>query len=842
MAVQQDQLDPLNTTIKFETINNERVDRILHDNSNVIQCQFQYPRPIAAYYTEEDNINGSFVAQTGYIDGEFLSTPGNAKYFRVDYSKVITTDTIKVYTSTLVLDLNQVNTSIEVYRAYTPETYLLVSETSADYVFDSELNMYVYTITLPALTEGKFWKLRFVNNGATVTITSTTEIDIKEIKDPTLTYYSMSGDEAASYSLEKSNIIDMCFDVQTGKYYTIRFNDQAVGSSLEPSDDFSTTSGSTNFNNIRWSEDPLAASFFRSTSNDNLVFSTSTGKGRLLSNYELSDDLEVTFDFAINTIGGQGAFFGLHLLDAETNRFVYGVGVTTRSGSNYYKAAILDFEDNTSTASILDLRPVLKNVTSGTETWTITFTGSDLWEVSGSVAGVQNSAATGELYANDYLSFQLSELGSQVIGDNFSFTTSFEVDSRGVSSGTLQIQRSGEIYTSSISSNFDESMISGSVKVELFGQTEQAISLTGDNFSLVSGTYTYPSVPVFTIEEINAQGVVQDTLIEKFNVIKTPSKTYNDYTDGVIQITANGSVMYAKVSDIIYRFSIASPIVGLVDETTSGVTVSAPGSIPDKYIYSFSYMNSTAGSFLVYTDYDKNTEQVQLRTLSTAVNPVPQNRRVLLNIPDWNSVIRSGKPNQLFLHASDNDTLFYLRQHTSTKQNSNKISSSTGIVASGSLDILTDNSQDFLNSEDPVQKGDIVFRGAESFVVTQVLSNVSLLLNRDTTVGTGISYTVASNAEMLQFILDPAKAAFSAVNVDDYSLRAGTGDDAIVSCEVINAWGDPLNGLNVNFAITAGDGVVAPASATTSGAGVAYSQYSVGTTAGPVEIAVSITD
>jgi hypothetical protein len=109
----------------------------------------------------------------------------------------------------------------------------------------------------------------------------------------------------------------------------------------------------------------------------------------------------------------------------------------------------------------------------------------------------------------------------------------------------------------------------------------------------------------------------------------------------------------------------------------------------------------------------------------------------------------------------------------------------------------------------------------------------------------GVDYSTLyyfESTSLTRFNVDPTPSAFASMNIDDASLRAGTSDSATVRAEVINAWGDALEGKTVNFIVSQGDGVVFPTSDTTDVMGRASATYQVGVTPGAAEITAIISD
>ena len=282
------------------------------------------------------------------------------------------------------------------------------------------------------------------------------------------------------------------------------------------------------------------------------------------------------------------------------------------------------------------------------------------------------------------------------------------------------------------------------------------------------------------------------------------------------------------------------PASGNYDETSpSGITLTS-GIIPEVDAFSLSF-NTTSGEFLQYSFYDSNTEEVRVKTLSVPGGAPPSllSRQLFLAIPDWEEHDDNDLTYNLFLHGTDNNTLFYLRRHGISGQNTLKAGDTDGnLLATGAFFSAAAN---FTTGE--VKVGDsIEIATIGSRRVDQVVDSNNLIVTPSGDTGTGLTYNIYSNAEMRQFNTDPSLSATAAVNVDDFSLRAGTTDTTTVRAEVINAWGDPLLGKTVDFSVTQGDGVVAPASDATDAAGEATTTYTVGSTPGAVRITAVVSD
>jgi hypothetical protein len=102
-------------------------------------------------------------------------------------------------------------------------------------------------------------------------------------------------------------------------------------------------------------------------------------------------------------------------------------------------------------------------------------------------------------------------------------------------------------------------------------------------------------------------------------------------------------------------------------------------------------------------------------------------------------------------------------------------------------------------------------------------------------------YYVDSSFLLRVFNVDDRISAFMAVNANDATLPAGTAQQTDVHADVINAWGEYLNGKEVTFSVT-GDGAVTPPTDTTTGTGRATTQFTVGASVGVSTVTATVTE
>jgi hypothetical protein len=373
-----------------------------------------------------------------------------------------------------------------------------------------------------------------------------------------------------------------------------------------------------------------------------------------------------------------------------------------------------------------------------------------------------------------------------------------------------------------------------------------AYDQSSDKYYTLAGVSGGPTSWKLSINEVDNEGQVVSGVVALLDIVPG-GNSYSDLTlSGSTQMVVNESgEAYVKLFTDVYKVtldgSLFTPSGSDYDETDTGITV-VSGVVPEDDVLSFIY-NDTSGEFLQYTFFDSNTEEVRVKslTVSGGSDPSISTRQLFLDIPDWAEHAASGVPYSFFLHGTDHNTMFYLRKHGQVGRNEVKASDSDGEFSTSTF---TSSAANFTTAD--VKQGDIIILsdGFGTRKVVNVVNDTTLTLDGPVNSGTtsSIDYTVASNAELKQFNIDPTLSAFAAVNVDDFSLRAGTSDTTTVRAEVISAWGDQLAGKTVNFSVVGGGGVVSPASDITDSAGEATTQYTVGANPDTVQIQATISD
>lgn len=103
-------------------------------------------------------------------------------------------------------------------------------------------------------------------------------------------------------------------------------------------------------------------------------------------------------------------------------------------------------------------------------------------------------------------------------------------------------------------------------------------------------------------------------------------------------------------------------------------------------------------------------------------------------------------------------------------------------------------------------------------------------------------YYVDVGTNLRAFNLDDRISAFMAVNASDTTLPAGTAQNTTVHADVINAWGESLDGKPVTFQVTAGDGAITPSTVNTANGGRATTNFTVGSSVGVSTVTATVTE
>ncbi len=794
MAVQQGELAATDTTKNMESFYNDAVvtavtdvDRILHNGTQFVRLVLQRPQAV----TSDSGATGSpdsLASAPQYIDGRFIENPSSGvNLLRIGFSsgQLVETTKVTVY-SKQPIDSTPGNWTVATSLDGTDAQFILsnfqatsLSIVETVVVLESVSQFkYEISFTAPAIGGLRFWRVTHVTPGK---FDDVTEVEIVDPLTPTLSYFDTDGSFASSFSFEKTNILDGCFDTTVtpnGVFYTIRFNDDTVGTtSLDLSDDFSDAEAGSeeftnNFNPARWTENGINSQFLRVS--EQLSYNVAAGKGQLETTYALGGDFEIQILVDPNTLTTEKMWFTIRVLD-EDNKVVgsEGVGLETSPTSSgvWFATRVANFTNSTAACDLKEARPLWHNTASGTDSFTITFSGG-VWNVSGTLTGALADASTGVLYdegtdASTPLEFLVSCTASPTTGEKFEFDVITDnVKKDPLVSGTMGVTRSGVFMTTNfvLPDNFTHSIPTDDVNVELFGNTDGTVAIIADDYEVVTGSGVFPDIAVFTVEKTDSDGnVTGSPLIETFDVIGDSSKNYNDFLDGRVQIacsssgSSGGGHIYVKIDNKLFKYLNN---IALASEDGSSAVVSTTAQIEkdgtNSFAWTFESGVVSGPPFLTYVEHDNGLDITHLMTLDKdTLLDTTSSKEILLDIANYEA-----NQFRVFYDQNDFDTLYF-------------------------VDVSTN---------------------------------------------------------LQAFNLDDRISAFMAVNAEDVTLPAGTSQQTFVNADVINAWGEALDGKSVTFSVTAGDGAVTPSTDTTVSGGRATTQFTVGSTVGVSTVTATVTE
>ena len=806
MIVQQGRLGSTDTTKNMADYYDDSVassvkdvDRSLHNATQFVRLVLQNPE-ITKIYGAASGSPDTQVEVESWKDQLYVPVGpiSPADMIVVEFGRLVPTLQIIIF-STQAIDTTtskwHIGTSLNnLDSEFISANFLGTISTVGEAVINTpQGNQFRYLIdfTAPAIdTTGNgmpFWRILHDDSAALAFVTSV-ELTSKVIVNsedelqpfvPSITYFDTDGSNASSFTFEKSRILDACYDNVNGKFYTIRFNPDNVGSTETVlGDDFSeaaagSAAATNNFNPARWIESTANPQFLRNQSSEILTHNVSIGDGQLETTYTLEGDCEVQITVDPQSLPTNSTWFAIRALDANNNTIMSeGVGTDTSVTTTgvWFSSSVASLDDQSGNADLKEARPLWHNTQIGTDTFTVAFSGT-VWQVSGTLTGALTDAQTGVFYdesvdAGTPLEFLIASTATPTTGEKFTFDL---VTASGhkfpETTGAIGFTRSSTTWSGlqgTINPSSPQTVVTDAINVELYGYASGPIDLEADDF-VVSGTESFPEIAVLTVEATDNEGdVTGSPLIESFDVIGDPSLTYNNFLDGRVQIAttssgSSGGFVYIKVNSTLYKYSNSSALA--TESGTNSVVFPTTDQIPQDGTSSFNWTHTSSiggSAFLTYLEYESGLDILHTKTLNKdTLLDTTDTKEVLLDISDY-----STNAYTTFFDQNDFDTLYY----------------------------------------------------------------------------------IDSGTNMRAFNLDDRISAFMAVNATDTTLPAGTAQTTTVNADVINAWGEALDGKTVTFQVTAGDGAVTPSTDVTISGGRATTQFTVGATVGVSTITATVTE
>ena len=318
------------------------VDRIMHNATQFVRLVLQRPQ---AELSQGGNTGtpSATVDRPHYIDGFLTASPTAATNLLLfGFGTNVKPVTIIVFSTSFIdptstewkvqSSLNNLPAEFDNTNFNSPISSVIQSIESGQFKYSVLVGVPSVDTTLEGLP---FWRITHTDAGA---FNDVTEVEIIPPLIPTLTYFDTDGSFASSFSFEKTDILDACFDTTVspdGIFYTIRFNDQTVGSTtLDPSDDFSDADAGSaeftnNFNSARWNESSSNTAFLRIA--EALVYNVAIGKGQLETTYALGGDFDVSITVDPQVLTTENMWFTIRALDSD-NKVVASEGVGFADG------------------------------------------------------------------------------------------------------------------------------------------------------------------------------------------------------------------------------------------------------------------------------------------------------------------------------------------------------------------------------------------------------------------------------------------------------------------------------------------------------------------------------
>ncbi len=697
MAVQQGQLSPTDTTKDMASYYSDAVvtsvkgvNRAIHNGTQFVRLVLQRPQPITATaFTASGSVN---IDGPEYINSSFVAfTTTGVSQITISFGTLVSTTSIVVYSLTAI-DTITGNWTVQTSLNNTESEFgdsnfdAAVSAVTSEIVSTSDGgNQFKYTVTvgIPAVdttTAGlPHWRLK---HSTADIFDGITEIEILAPLTPTISYFDTDGSLASTFTFEKSDILDAAYDNINGIFYTIRFNDQTTGTStITLADDFSdgdagTASGTSDFNPGRWTESSTNSAFLRT--GDELSYNVSTGAGQLETTYTL-DDFTASIEVNPQAITTEPMWFVMRALDEDNKTFIQeGVGFEQSPVTSgvFFANSIESFTDSTASCTFRDARPLWHNTSSGTDSFIVAFNGS-VWTVTGTQTGALSDATTGILYdeatdAATPLEFLISCTADPTNGEQFSFDLVTEnIKKEPTVTGILVIDRSGADYTTGTVFKTPKTIgTSGNViNIELASNTNGSVNISADDYIIIpAATGTFPDVNVFTVEKTDDEGdlTVSPVVIDSFDVIGDPSKSYNSFLDGRVQIAvtqsgSGGGFIYLKVDDTLYKYPNN---VSLSSDDGSSATISTQGQIPKEGTHSLAWTRESGIGglpFLTYHEFEDAIDIIHLKTIDkdTLINTT-DTKEILLSQSGY-SITSNFK---VFYDQNDFDTLYFVDAST----------------------------------------------------------------------------------------------------------------------------------------------------------------------------------
>lgn len=799
MVVQQSQLPATDTTKNMEDYYNDAVvtdiddvNRSIHNRTQFVRLVLTRPQPTSAF--RADSGTPSNITETPhYIDGVFTANAtSGANLMIVGFApRLVSTTSIRIF-STAAIDTTlgdwTVSTSLSnIDSEYSDSNFeAAVSSVAQAIVSTPAGNQFRYTLTVgtPAVdTTGNglpYWRIVHADSGA---FDDVTEVQILEPLTPTISYFETDGDFASSFTFEQSNILDACWDPNNnspdGQFFTIRFNDALTGTAtVTLDDDFSDGDAGT----ASGTNDFNPARWTESSTNTQFL--------------RVSDAL------SYNVATGKGQLETTYTFQSDFDVQIDVTPTTVTTESMWFVLRALDGDNKAlmSEGVGIETSPTSSGVFFST--YVDSFTNSTADSTLRDLRGLWHNVASGtDSFAIIYEGANTWSVSGTQTGELTDATTGvFYGES--VDAGTPIEFVISATATPTIGEQFTFDLISDNVKKEPNAGGTLGIARTGSSWTTDNVVVSPASLGTdeVSIELFgNTNGVINISADDY--TVTTGSGTFSDVSVFTIERTDTEGDLLASNPTVIESFDvIGDPSLTYNDFLDGRVQIacSSLGTLAAGFIY----VKINNVLYKYPNDISLGSEDGTSATTTSTAQLETDGTKSL----QWTRESTSSNPEPFLTYLEYDETLDILHLRT---------------INHTTLLDTTDDKEVLLEISDYSTNAYGVFYDQNDF---------------DTL------YYVDSSTNLQAFNIDDRISAFMAVNAGDVTLPAGTAEETNVNADVINAWGESLDGKTVTFAVTAGDGAVTPSSDVTTSGGRATTQFTVGATVGVSTVTATVTE
>lgn len=700
-----------------------------------------------------------------------------------------------------------------------------------------------------------------------------------------LNYWDTDGSPAVSRILSKTKVLDVTYDKGDSRYYAIRWNMDS-GFTGSPStdfpagvifyDDFSVggTSSAAEFRGDYWieqapthggysrySEDSAGTTyvsdtkswtlFYRSISNNRLEYTTRYGRGLLRTAAAMSGDFQARATVKMSKMPGATSTFSMRMIDisetftgVQNNNLVaqvtmwgpYDSSSLSLSNGRWQSAHTYLTRINTSNLWTVTNFRLLDPLIDSSRGMLTTNSGSGNYSdydvlfydrrlVGGSYIHyfkVNQTAPGSVILASGTISN--AKKASNLVDGPFAFTLqgnpAVNFNSYNLVGTSLQFKVSvdgplvGDMSLAAVSGTSGFYIGVGRTGTNLYARRDTDGSVTGSSwqdvrvYNLIPPTAT-PSIAVELCGDCTsaAVGLAPDISVDDFTIESTTGSTvWSDIPSFSIETYDTTGAVY-PIAGVTDGDGYAIRRLNILNCTTSGGGAAFSNVLSNSTVAITSDHLTAAQNGCLYVLYQKSSADVakvyRFKKSSFPLTSLESGQNA--------SLVASG--------VLDYPTLYKLGSFSYNGYSGGQLSYATDNWADPTMGMYLGTLLSGTCSGTVPRRTSWLQRGVD-YIGWNINDFNSLY---------GVTVTGTSAGQVQLFNMTPTTAAFCNVVSNYRMLAAGTNDTSVVEAQVMNTYGDPLENKTVAFSVTAGDGSLSPASATTNASGVAISTYTVGT-------------